>query len=204
MQLDLSLAGAAAHADAAALALQMAPAAHQARSQVLQPGQFDLKFAFVALCAGGEDLENQRSAVSHRHAQHALEVALLRRRDGLVEQHGVSLVGIHQQLDLVGLAGADEQRRIGRGAAGDDLGDWRVARGLGQQSQLVQAFVEATGGGVATEIDTHKNGARRLGGRRRGVGRGRGQGGGYQASAGASPAWKLTARPGTTVEIACL
>ena len=29
---------------------------------------------------------------------------------------------------------------------------------------------------VATEIDTHKNGARRLGGRRRVVGRGRGQG----------------------------
>src|SRR5882757_9109688 len=41
VELDLRLARAAPHADAAALALQVAPAAHQARREVLQARQLD-------------------------------------------------------------------------------------------------------------------------------------------------------------------
>ena len=47
------------------------------------------------------------------------------------------------------------------------------------------------------EIDADEDGARRSGGSRGGGGR-------TQACSGDSLAWKFTARPGTTVEIACL
>ena len=92
VELDLRLARAAARADAAALALQVAPAPHQARRQVLQPRQLDLQLALVALRARAEDLEDQHRAVGDRHAEMALEVALLRRRQRLVEEHRLGLV----------------------------------------------------------------------------------------------------------------
>ena len=105
----------------------MAPAAHEACGQVLQLRELHLQLAFMALRAGGEDLEDQHRPVGHGHAEVALEIALLRRRQGLVEQHGLRLVALDQRLDLVGLARADEQRGVGRLAAGDDARDRQVA-----------------------------------------------------------------------------
>ena len=68
------------------LALQVGPAAHQPRAEVLQPRQLDLQLAFVAARALGEDLEDQEGAVVDRQAELALEVALLRRAQRLVEE----------------------------------------------------------------------------------------------------------------------
>jgi hypothetical protein len=79
VQFDLLFAGAAAHADAAGLALQVRPAPHQAGAQVLQPGQLDLQLALVAAGALGEDLQDQQGAVVDRQAHVPLQVALLRR-----------------------------------------------------------------------------------------------------------------------------
>ena len=69
VQLNLRLAGAAARADAAALALQMRPAAYQARAEVLQAREFDLQLAFVATRALGKYFQNQKSAVIDRQLQ---------------------------------------------------------------------------------------------------------------------------------------
>src|SRR5690606_7858185 len=56
----------AAQADAAAaLALEVGPAAHEARGDVLQLGEFDLQLALVAACAQREDVEDQAIAVEH-------------------------------------------------------------------------------------------------------------------------------------------
>src|SRR5690606_12425463 len=49
VELELRLARPAAHADAAALAFQVRPAAHETRRQVLEPSELDLQLAFVAL-----------------------------------------------------------------------------------------------------------------------------------------------------------
>ena len=49
----------------AALTFQVAPAAHQARRQVLQPGELDLQFAFVAAGASAKDFEDEARAVEH-------------------------------------------------------------------------------------------------------------------------------------------
>lgn len=74
-----------------------------------------------------------------------------------------SLLGIlagavleHRQADLLGLAGADEQGWIRRLAAGNDAGDREVARGFGQQGQLVQGRIEGRPG---AEIHPDQNSA---------------------------------------------
>ncbi len=159
VELDLRLAGTAAHAGAALLAFQVAPAAHEARGQVLQASELHLQLALVALGAGREDLEDQRGAVGHAHAQVTFEVALLRGRERLVEQHPLRAMRQHQFLDLVGLAAAHEQRRIGRLAPGRDAGDGNVVRGLGQQREFVERGVE---GGAAAEVHPDEDHARRL------------------------------------------
>ena len=213
VEFDLRFTRAAALAGAAGLAFQVAPAAHQAAAQVLQPGEFHLQLAFVALRPLGEDLEDQRRAVGNRHAQRALQIALLGRRQRLVEDDAFGAVHLHQQLDLVGLAAADEQRRVGRLAAGDDTLDRHVAGAFGQQRQFIQRGVEVL---AIAEIDAHQHhtgSAPRAGGRRRCVPRRGVQGGGRegcgawvaaQAGSVGSLAWKFTGRPGTTVEMACL
>jgi hypothetical protein len=66
-------------ANTATLALKVRPAPDQSGAEVLQPGQFDLQFTLVAASALGKDLQNQHGAIVDRHAQMALEVALLRR-----------------------------------------------------------------------------------------------------------------------------
>ena len=109
----------------------------------------------------------------------------------------------HERLDLVGLAGADEQRRVGRLAAADDAIDDGVAGRLGELRELVERGVEAG----AAEVDADED-------RARATAVGRGLAGGdrvgavpglrFQFASGVSAAWKFTARPGTTVEIACL
>jgi hypothetical protein len=130
VEFDLLFARAAAHAGAAGLAFQVRPAPHQPRAEVLQAGQLDLQLAFVAARALREDLQDQQGAVVDRQAEVALEVALLRRAERLVEQHLGGAVLLGQRLDLVGLALADEQRGVGRLALGGDAGDGLQAGGL--------------------------------------------------------------------------
>ena len=211
VKLDLRLARATALAGTAGLALQVAPAPHQARAQVLQPGQLDLQLAFMALRTLGKDLQDQRGAVGHGHPQVALKIALLGRRQGLVEDHAFGAMHLHQGLDLVGLAAAHKQRRVGCLAARDDPLHRHITRALGQQRQLIERGVEE---GAPAEIHTHQHHARRARlGQRRAIpiiGRQGGGGGcsvagrGLQAGSAGSAAWKLTGRPGTTVEMACL
>ncbi len=67
-------------APAAALPLQVRPAAHQPRRRVLELREFHLELALVTLGALGEDVEDQTRAVDDRTAERLLEIALLRGR----------------------------------------------------------------------------------------------------------------------------
>ncbi|KWT64404.1 hypothetical protein APY03_7582 [Variovorax sp. WDL1] len=120
----------------------MRPAPHQVRAEVLQPRQFDLQLAFVRARALREDLEDQEGAVVHSHTELALEVALLRGAQCLVEDHLAGAVQIGQLADLLGLAAADEQGRIGRSALGDQARDWGKARGLREETEFLELAVE--------------------------------------------------------------
>ena len=82
--LELRFAG-AAEADAALLALEVGPAADEPRQLMLDLRELDLQLAFGAARALREDVEDQRGAVDDAALECALEVALLRARERVVE-----------------------------------------------------------------------------------------------------------------------
>ncbi|MNE05669.1 hypothetical protein D3C80_982390 [compost metagenome] len=98
-----------AQADTALLPLQVGPATHQTRAQVIQLGQLDLQLALVGARALGEDVENQTGTVQHATLEHPLEVALLTGRKGVIEDDQVGRVALDLIADLLDLAAADQE-----------------------------------------------------------------------------------------------
>src|SRR5581483_436865 len=114
---------------AAALALEMRPSAHEARREMLQLRELDLQFAFVRARALGEDVEDQSRAIEHAALQELLEIALLARRQLVIEDRELGPGRRREIGDLLRLAAADEETRIGDlTAAADDAGDLRAGR----------------------------------------------------------------------------
>jgi hypothetical protein len=99
----------AAQADTALLPLEVGPPAHQARAHVIQLGQLDLQLALVSTRALGEDIQDQPGTIQHAALEHALEVALLAGREGVVEDDQLGLFGLHQIAQLFDLATADQE-----------------------------------------------------------------------------------------------
>ena len=116
----MRFAGATPIANATSLTLQVRPATHQPGGHVLQARQLNLQLAFVALGARGEYVQDQAGTVGHGHAQMSFQIALLSRAQGLVEDDAVGARGLDHGFNFIGLAAADEQRRIWRPALGND------------------------------------------------------------------------------------
>ncbi len=74
----------AAGADAAAQARQVGPLARQSRHEIFQLRQLHLQLAFVAARPLGEDVEDQLAAVDDANFEGVFQIALLRRRQILV------------------------------------------------------------------------------------------------------------------------
>ena len=89
---QLRFAFAAAHADAAFLPRQVAPKPREPRQQMLKLRQLDLQLAFARAGALREDVENQRRAVENFAVENFFEVAALRRRKVVVENHRVHVL----------------------------------------------------------------------------------------------------------------
>ena len=96
--------------------LSCGAAAAQARQPVAQLRELDLHRAFLARRVLGEDVEDQRDAVDDVDLEQLLEVALLRGRELVVEDHDVDVERVREVAQLFGLALADVGRRIGRAA----------------------------------------------------------------------------------------
>ena len=191
VELDLLFARTAAHAGTAGLALQVRPAPHQPGRLVLQPRQLHLQLALVAARTLGKDFQNQQGPVVDRQLQAALEVALLGRTERLVKQHLGGPALLRQRLDFLGFATADKQGRVGGPALARHARNRCHASRLRQQAQLLQLAVKVG----MTEINPHQqHGRRGFWGVLQGT----------QAGGLSSAVEKLTARPGTMVEIACL
>ena len=135
--LDLCLTG-AAHADTAALTLEVGPHARQSRQQVLVLGELDLRLGAGRLRAAGEDVEDEARAVEDFHLQLALDVRHLLRGQVVVENHQADVVVLDVGAQLLELALAHVGARVGvvellhEHLFGDGTG------GVGQKGQLGQ------------------------------------------------------------------
>lgn len=115
-----------------------------------QLGQLHLQLALVAACPLREDVEDQASAVDHAPLQIALQIALLARRQGVVDQHQIRAGGLGSGLDLFQLAAADQGRRVRFVDARGERGRHRGARRLCKVGELLQhiLFGRPTGVGL--------------------------------------------------------
>ena len=200
VELDLLLARAAGLAQAAALALEVRPSAHQARGEVLEPSELHLQLALAGLRALGEDLEDQLGAIEHAPAERLLEVSLLRRRKLVVEDDRGGLQRLGGAQDLPDLAAAGVELRIGPLPPALQDPESHDSGALHQADDFRDAFLM----GVVAEVQAHDD--RRL----------RVEGGGMAICGGAvqrnlrdaySASFsvpRLIGREGTTVEMACL
>src|SRR5690606_26733247 len=107
---------------------------------VLEPSELDLQLAFVALSALREDLEDQLGAVDDRNVPAALQIALLDRRQLLIEDDERDAFGSQLRADLVGLARSDEQGGIRPGAAHGDAIARRKAGGVRKRGEFVEGL----------------------------------------------------------------
>jgi hypothetical protein len=109
---------------------------------VAQQGQFHLGLALGAAGVLGEDIEDHRGAVDGGAAEQLLQVAVLGRRELVVEDDGIGIEGAAQRGDLLRLPAPHEGGRVGGVAplhyAADHVGPGAVH----QQGQLVQRLVD--------------------------------------------------------------
>ncbi len=118
VEFDLRFAG-APQADAAFLPVEVSPAAHQPRLRVPQLRQLHLQLTFVRSRTRAEDIEDQFGARHHAALQFLFDVALLRRRQIVVDHDQIRRMFRQQRAQLLQFAGADEQARVGTFAARD-------------------------------------------------------------------------------------
>src|SRR5262249_39260111 len=112
VDLELCLTGTAG-ADARTLLAELVPATAKARQAVPQLGELDLHHALLAARVLGEDVEDQGDPVHDVDVEQALEVALLRRGELVVEDHQVDVERVGELLQLARLPRADVGGGIG-------------------------------------------------------------------------------------------
>jgi hypothetical protein len=108
---------------------------------VLQLRELDLQLAFVRASALREDVENQSGAVDDAALGELFEVALLHRAQAPVDQDQVGIERLALELELLGLAGADEIARIGLVDASGQRADDAGAR----RTRKLSEFIECRG-----------------------------------------------------------
>ena len=114
----------------------MRPQPAHAREVVLELRELDLELALGRAGVVGEDVEDDRRAVDHRHAELLLEVALLARQQLVVDRDQVGVGLLHRLLQLGELAAAEVAVRVGPLAALHHLAGDGHAGGAQQLAQL--------------------------------------------------------------------
>ncbi len=108
---DLGFTGAAHETRTAALALKVGPASDQPALLVVQMRKFDLQRAFLGGGAAAEDFEDEARPVDNLGVPFFLEIALLYRRERMIDDHQAGIEFIEQCTDFLDLAGAEQRRR---------------------------------------------------------------------------------------------
>jgi len=121
---------------------------------LLELRELHFQLAFVAARALREDVEDQPGAVEHATFDELLEVAFLRRRQRVVEQHQFGTVLGGQRADLVRLAAADEVTRIRPVTPPADIGH---RNGAGRTGQLLE-LLDVLGIRGCADAEAHEHG----------------------------------------------
>jgi hypothetical protein len=129
-----------------AQALEVRPQPAHAREVVLQLRELDLQLALGAVGVVGEDVEDDGRAVDDRQAQLALQVALLTRRELVVDGDDVGVGRVGGGLDLLDLAGPQIGVGVRLVAVLDGLPDDRHAGRAQQLAQLGEILAVLQGG----------------------------------------------------------
>jgi hypothetical protein len=111
--LELSFARSAS-ADAAAELRHFHAAPRQPRKHVFELRQFHLQLTFTSAGVARKNIENQLRAIDDARVDHAFNVALLRRREIVIEQNHIRGNRGCRARNFFQLALADQRGRIGR------------------------------------------------------------------------------------------
>src|SRR5262249_25503396 len=106
----LSLTGPAEKAEAATLAFEMCPGAHEPALMVGQMRKLDLQRALAGAGAPTEDFQDQSGAIEHLGTPDLFEIALLNRRERAIHDHHPGFRGLDAPGNLSPLPLADEGR----------------------------------------------------------------------------------------------
>ena len=120
--------------------------------------EFNLKATFARLRAGTEDVENELGAVEHGKLNGTLNVALLGRREGNVEDDDVGMQLMSKLAELINLARTDEEGGVRLVALGIKKSDGFKTVGLDEKRKLFGRVLVDD----ATDYDADKKGARGL------------------------------------------
>jgi len=132
-----------------------APVFCESRQQMLELREFDLQLAFARPGALRKDVENQRRAVENLAVEDFFEVAALRGRKVVVENHRVHVLPPAEIREFASLAGADERGGIERYHFLPAVTDDFTARRCGQFAKFGERI--ARGRTVAGfEFDTNE------------------------------------------------
>jgi hypothetical protein len=96
---------------------EMGPTAHQPAGNVFQLGELHFELAFEAAGALRENIENQAVAIQDAATGELFEVALLAGRERVVDENDIGGVIFGNGANLVCLAAAHEEARVGTIAA---------------------------------------------------------------------------------------
>jgi hypothetical protein len=145
IKLDLCFARAAneagASATAATLAFEVGPSADEATLLIGKVCEFNLQAAFTGAGAGAKNFEDEAGAVQHLDVPGALQVTLLHRADGMIDDDELGAGLDYQFTNLLDLAGAEERGGARCGNRYDQrLENIKVDR-LGKALGLAGAFV---------------------------------------------------------------
>ena len=138
--LDLALAGTAARSRAAPLPLEVRPHARKPGQQILALRELDLRFRIGRRRPLDEYVQNQARAVVDLVLEHLVQIAKLRRRKLVVENHVAYLVLLDEGRDLGELALAYESLGRRGGQPLREPLDATYAGRLGQKFQFVEVF----------------------------------------------------------------
>ena len=133
---------------------RLAPAA-QARHQVLQLGQLDLRLALLGPRVLREDVQDERGAVDDLDLELLLQLTQLTRRQLTVADHRVRAGRLHHVAQLGDLAGADVRRRVRLVTTLHDAFEHLGTRGLGEAGEFGHRGVGVRGRALGPHPDEH-------------------------------------------------